>query len=196
MLNLPGTTYDRLAHPVHAIPDAVRAAQIERRARLLRLGGGKKQEWTKGVPFGPEITYAQRLRARALRMKRQTLEAEKLLAGDTAAKENAVARYRLVYCSETSGRPTQVQGFAIMRAVAEQHHFTVADLRSESRYADLAFARMESMWLCAKLTGLSLPNIGRLHGGRDHTTVIHAVRRMNARFGANVRGMGTKVKGK
>ncbi len=64
---------------------------------------------------------------------------------------------------------------AIMRAVAVRYNFSMADLTGKSRKAPLALARQIAMYICRELTDLSLPNIGRLFGGRDHTTVMHAV---------------------
>lgn len=63
----------------------------------------------------------------------------------------------------------------IMRAVAVRYNFSMADLTGKSRKAPLALARQIAMYICRELTDLSLPNIGRLFGGRDHTTVMHAV---------------------
>jgi chromosomal replication initiation ATPase DnaA len=80
----------------------------------------------------------------------------------------------------------------IMAMVAKFRGFTVNDLKSEARNSALVEARHESMWFCARDTKLSYPAIGRIHGDRDHTTVINAVRRMNAKFGENVRNAGAK----
>lgn len=196
MLNLPGITYDRTAVPMWNATEALKQVHAERRARLLRLGGGPQQEWTKGIAFGPPITDTQRQRARDLCTVRKGRELGMFEPAPLQKSADAIALYRLHYHSELVERAKPFQGLAIMSAVARHYNFTVADLKSASRYAELAAVRMESMWLCAKLTLLSLPQIGRVHGGRDHTTVIHAIRRMNARFNDNVRGLGTKVKRK
>jgi chromosomal replication initiator protein len=55
-----------------------------------------------------------------------------------------------------------------------------ADLLSERRNRAIARPRQAAMWLAKQLTTRSLPDIGRRFGGRDHTTVLHAVRRIEA----------------
>ena len=52
------------------------------------------------------------------------------------------------------------------------------DLISERRNRAIARPRQAAMWLAKQLTTRSLPDIGRRFGGRDHTTVLHAVRRI------------------
>jgi chromosomal replication initiator protein len=68
-----------------------------------------------------------------------------------------------------------------IRAVACAH-FAVSDdaLLSRSRAARVAWARQAAMYLARELTDHSLPQIGRDFGGRDHTTVLHACRRVAA----------------
>ncbi len=63
----------------------------------------------------------------------------------------------------------------IIRAVGSRYNYSTADMTGKSRKAPLAMARQIAMYLCRELTDLSLPNIGRQFGGRDHTTVMHAV---------------------
>jgi len=53
-------------------------------------------------------------------------------------------------------------------------------LKSPRRDAPSVRARQEAMWLCKKYTLYSLPEIGRFFGGRDHTTVLHAVRKIDS----------------
>jgi len=66
----------------------------------------------------------------------------------------------------------------IQKAVAEHYSLRQADLLSERRNRAIARPRQAAMWLAKQLTTRSLPDIGRRFGGRDHTTVIHAVRRI------------------
>lgn len=67
----------------------------------------------------------------------------------------------------------------IQKAVAEHFSLRQADLLSERRNRAIARPRQAAMWLAKQLTTRSLPDIGRRFGGRDHTTVIHAVRRID-----------------
>ncbi|MBV8592717.1 MAG: chromosomal replication initiator protein DnaA [Caulobacteraceae bacterium] len=66
----------------------------------------------------------------------------------------------------------------IQKATAEHFGMKQADLISERRTRAVARPRQAGMWLAKQLTTRSLPDIGRRFGGRDHTTVIHAVRRI------------------
>ncbi|HEV7159088.1 MAG TPA: chromosomal replication initiator protein DnaA [Caulobacteraceae bacterium] len=68
----------------------------------------------------------------------------------------------------------------IQKATAEHFRLKQADLLSERRTRALARPRQVAMWLTKQLTTRSLPDIGRRFGGRDHTTVLHAVRRIDA----------------
>lgn len=63
----------------------------------------------------------------------------------------------------------------IIAATAAAYGFAVADLRGPSRKQPLVRCRQVAMYLCRELTDLSLPKIGALFGGRDHTTVMHGV---------------------
>ncbi len=67
----------------------------------------------------------------------------------------------------------------IQKAVAEHYGLRQADLLSERRNRAIARPRQAAMWLAKQMTTRSLPEIGRRFGGRDHTTVIHAVRRID-----------------
>ncbi len=66
----------------------------------------------------------------------------------------------------------------IMDATSEYFGLTVDDLTGQSRSRVLVNARQVAMYLCRELTDLSLPRIGQAFGGRDHTTVMHADRKI------------------
>jgi chromosomal replication initiator protein len=66
----------------------------------------------------------------------------------------------------------------ILQATSEAYGLTVADLVSSSRKQPLAQCRQVAMYLCRELTSLSLPRIGEVFGGRDHTTVMYAIDRV------------------
>jgi chromosomal replication initiator protein len=68
----------------------------------------------------------------------------------------------------------------IQKATADHFGLKQADLISERRARAVARPRQAAMWLAKQLTTRSLPDIGRRFGGRDHTTVLHAVRRIEA----------------
>ncbi len=66
----------------------------------------------------------------------------------------------------------------IQKATSEHYGMRQADLISERRTRAVARPRQAAMWLAKQLTSRSLPDIGKRFGGRDHTTVLHAVRRI------------------
>ncbi|MFO7252607.1 MAG: DnaA/Hda family protein, partial [Actinomycetes bacterium] len=66
----------------------------------------------------------------------------------------------------------------IMAQTADYFGLSVEDLCGSSRSRVLVIARQIAMYLCRELTDLSLPKIGQQFGGRDHTTVIHADRKI------------------
>ena len=68
----------------------------------------------------------------------------------------------------------------IQKTVAHYYKIKVADMYSKKRPASIARPRQIAMYLAKELTQKSLPEIGELFGGRDHTTVLHAVRKMAA----------------
>jgi chromosomal replication initiator protein len=68
----------------------------------------------------------------------------------------------------------------IQKAASEHFGLKQADLISQTRTRAVARPRQAAMWLTKQLTTRSLPDIGRRFGGRDHTTVLHAVRRIEA----------------
>ncbi|WP_225832678.1 chromosomal replication initiator protein DnaA [Streptomyces sp. NK08204] len=74
----------------------------------------------------------------------------------------------------------EITATAIMAATADYFGLTVEDLCGTSRGRALVTARQIAMYLCRELTDLSLPKIGAQFGGRDHTTVMHADRKIRA----------------
>ncbi len=75
-------------------------------------------------------------------------------------------------------QPVPITVTTIQKATADYYSLTVEDLCSSSRSRQLVTARQIAMYLCRELTELSLPKIGQAFGGRDHTTVMHADRKI------------------
>ena len=76
-----------------------------------------------------------------------------------------------------SDRP-EITAAIIMAVTAEYFQISLDDLAGQSRRRDLVGPRQIAMYLCRELTDLSLPKIGQTFGGRDHTTVMHADRKI------------------
>jgi chromosomal replication initiator protein len=68
----------------------------------------------------------------------------------------------------------------IQKTVADFYKIKVADMYSKKRPASIARPRQIAMYIAKEMTQKSLPEIGELFGGRDHTTVLHAVRKIAA----------------
>jgi chromosomal replication initiator protein len=66
----------------------------------------------------------------------------------------------------------------IQRRVAEHFNIRLSEMTSERRARAVARPRQVAMYLAKQLTTRSLPEIGKKFGGRDHTTVMHAVRKI------------------
>ena len=81
--------------------------------------------------------------------------------------------------------PKRVKIEDIQRVVARQYNVSRADLLSSRRTANVVRPRQVAMYLAKTLTLRSLPEIGRRFGGRDHTTVLHAVRKIEGLVGSN-----------
>jgi chromosomal replication initiator protein len=79
--------------------------------------------------------------------------------------------------------PKRVRIEDIQRVVARQYNVSRSDLLSSRRTANVVRPRQVAMYLSKVMTLRSLPEIGRRFGGRDHTTVLHAVRKIEALTG-------------
>jgi hypothetical protein len=110
--------------------------------------------------------------------------------------------YDLVFTPPINTRTERVVTVLDVRdATAAHFGLTLAELVSERRDHKVVRPRQIAMHLAKKLTSRSLPEIGRRFGGRDHTTVLHAVKLIerlqveNAQIGADVEAIRKKVLG-
>jgi chromosomal replication initiator protein len=105
------------------------------------------------------------------------LLAHNKLTGQPVTMEMAELAVRdLVYSTE----PKRIKIEDIQRTVARHFNVSRADMLSSRRTANVVRPRQIAMYLAKTLTLRSLPEIGRRFGGRDHTTVLHAVRKIEA----------------
>lgn len=80
----------------------------------------------------------------------------------------------------TPGQQTR----AIIAEVAARHELTLEQLLSDTRKRHISWPRQEAMYEVAKRrTWMSLPDIGRVFGGKDHTTILHGIREHCKRIG-------------
>jgi len=73
----------------------------------------------------------------------------------------------------------------VQKIVAEYFQISVDDIRSKKRSANISFPRQIGMYLCRKLTDESFTKIGTEFGGKDHSTVIHAVEKIEQEIKVN-----------
>lgn len=90
----------------------------------------------------------------------------------------ALAREALRDLLSIQNRQISVEN--IQKTVADYYKIKIGDMYSKKRPASIARPRQIAMYLAKELTQKSLPEIGEMFGGRDHTTVLHAVRKMTA----------------
>lgn len=85
------------------------------------------------------------------------------------------------------GKGVEVDVESIITATCTYFSISNDDLIGASRVAALVRARQIAMYLCRELTELSLPKIGHRFGGRDHTTVMHSIRKITGKMGEDRR---------
>ncbi|MCK9513611.1 MAG: chromosomal replication initiator protein DnaA [Pigmentiphaga sp.] len=153
---------------------AIEPPELEMRVAILI----RKAE-TEGVPLPEEVAF---FIAKHLRSNVRELEGalRKVLAysrfhGRPIAVD--VCKEALKDLLSVSNGQLTVEN--IQRTVADFYKMKVADMYSKRRPANIALPRQIAMYLAKELTQKSLPEIGDLFGGRDHTTVLHAVRKIS-----------------
>ena len=82
-------------------------------------------------------------------------------------------------------KPREITPQLIIDVVCEHFHITKDQMISKSRSNDIAKPRQIAMYLCKNMTGVSLEYIGELLGGRDHSTVIHGINKVEAELQSN-----------
>jgi chromosomal replication initiator protein len=70
---------------------------------------------------------------------------------------------------------------SIQKLVADNYNLKVSELKTKNNSHQISFPRQIAMYLCKQLTGASLPDIGRRFGGKHHSTVIHAIQKIEAK---------------
>jgi chromosomal replication initiator protein len=152
---------------------AIEPPELEMRVAILM-----KKAVEEGIPMSEDVAFFV---AKHLRSNVRELEGalRKILAfvrfhGREVTIE--VARTALKDLLSIQNRQISVEN--IQKAVADFYSIKVADMYSKKRPANIARPRQIAMFMAKELTQKSLPEIGELFGGRDHTTVLHAVRKV------------------
>ena len=152
---------------------AIEPPELEMRVAILM-----KKAVSEGIPMSEDVAFFV---AKHLRSNVRELEGalRKILAfvrfhGREVTID--VARTALKDLLSIQNRQISVEN--IQKAVADFYSIKVADMYSKKRPANIARPRQIAMFMAKELTQKSLPEIGELFGGRDHTTVLHAVRKI------------------
>lgn len=111
-----------------------------------------------------------RLAAQRASYDAELAERERIAQIRAEAVERAQAYARELRAAGFRYRPSIAD---IERKAMRVFRVTKAELHSNRRHRDVTFARQFVMYWCVRLTPLSLPQIGRLMGGKDHTTILH-----------------------
>lgn len=153
---------------------------METRVAILRR---KMEDWDVKLPSDVIDFLAERIRSNVRRLEGALvrLATYASLGGSVITVERAETILRDILREEGS---KQVTIDAIQKAVSEHFDVSLSDMSSRRRPANVAFARQVAMYLSRKLTQSSLMEIGDAFGGRDHGTVIHAVKKVEQRVGA------------
>lgn len=156
----------------------LRLGIVERKLELL----AKRQ--TVDLPARPEVAQflADRIPGsiRELEGALNTLVAG---AGSRLSRLTLEEAQSLLHPNLRGGVERRITVDEIQKTVAEYFSLKQADLLSERRTRAVARPRQIAMHLCKQLTTRSYPDIGRRFGGRDHTTVLHGVRKIDELMG-------------
>lgn len=97
---------------------------------------------------------------------------------------------RLAREREIAAAPDRLIARQIIRHVADDLDISIPLMLGECRQPFSVSARHQAIWMIARDTSMSLSQIGRMFSDRDHTAILHAIRRQNELRGANVRNTG------
>jgi chromosomal replication initiation ATPase DnaA len=176
---------------MHALSPTLAAFHTEHKAVHRRIDEAAARH---AANILAQRKQAQEARAEKLReaqnvnagwMKRQYQIFSHMIDADVAAEKARL----------DSVRPRSVEIAKIQSVVADHYRLSRVEMISARRHQRIVFPRQVAMYLAKVLTTRSYPEIGRRLGGRDHTTVMHAVRKIESRvasdavFAAEVDGL-------
>ena len=150
----------------------------ELRLGILQAKADESMQAHPGLIFGPHVLefIAHRVasNARVLEGALKRLVAHATLVGRHVTVE--MAHDTLADLVRAYDRRVTID--EIQRKVAEHYNVKLSDMASPRRARNVARPRQIAMFLCKELTDKSLPEIGKKFGGRDHTTIMHGVKRI------------------
>ncbi len=153
---------------------AIEPPELEMRVAILL----KKAEMEK-IPLNEEVAFfiAKQIRSNVRELEGALKRVMAYSKFHNLSISLSVAKEALKDLLAVQNRQISIEN--IQKTVADYYKIKVADLYSPKRTRTIARPRQIAMALAKELTELSLPNIGEAFGGRDHTTVLHACRKIN-----------------
>jgi chromosomal replication initiator protein len=153
----------------------IQPPELETRVAIVR-----KKAQIEQLDIHPDVvlTIAQSVRSNVRELEGTLIRIAAKASLTKVALSVDFARQEILAAS--SVRPTEQNVEDIQRIVC--HHFKLrsGDLLSKDRHKSIAFARHVAMYLCKQRLKCSFPELGRAFGNRDHTTVMSAVRKVDA----------------
>lgn len=152
---------------------AIEPPELEMRVAIL-LAKARAE----GAPMPEDVAFFVAKNVRANVRELEGALRKVLAYAKFSHKEITIALAREALKDLLSIQNRQISVENIQKTVADFYKIKVADMYSKKRPASIARPRQIAMYLAKELTQKSLPEIGELFGGRDHTTVLHAVRKI------------------
>ena len=161
----------------------IQPPDLETRLAILQ----KKSE-TEGLNVSPEAMafIAERIQTNIRELEGALIRVA-AYASLTRAEPSAELAQSVLQSLLPDGGEAHVTPDLVMSVAAEYFGVTPDEIRSSSRSRELVTARQMAMYLCRELTELSLPQIGKRFGGRDHSTVIYANNKVRQQMHENER---------
>ena len=156
----------------------VQSPNLETRLAILQQ---KRKQWNVKVSDSILLFLAERIRKNVRRLEGGLMRVATFasLSGDTPDIARVESLLRDILREENA---KQVTIDAIQRRVSEYFDIRLSDMASRRRPASIAFPRQIAMYLSRRLTNVSLQDIGEAFGERDHGTVIHANKTIEAKM--------------
>lgn len=153
----------------------VKAPDLETRVAILRQ---KAEQDRIGIPDDVCVYLATLVRSNVRELEGALVRVATFAALKGKPITEAFVREVLGESAEAERRHAPITVEAVQKAVAQLFSVRIADLKGQRRHKGIARPRMIAMYLCRELTGASFPEIGLRFGGKDHSTVINACKRM------------------